>query len=155
MSAAAQSEPAAKRRPPQFKLRPPDPDEDTLHEAVRNLLDGILLPPTVWTCFPAGGYGLTMAAATRLSRLGLKPGWPDIQIIHDGRFFGLELKTRTGQLSKSRQVRTRWGGTRLVLGQVEMLRALEAAGARCAVCRSVDDVLFELKRWQIPTRVRL
>ena len=154
MSAAAQSEPA-KRRPPQFKLRPPDPDEDMLHEAVRNLLDGILLPPTVWTTFPAGNYGLTMAAATRLARVGLKSGWPDVQIISDGRFYGLELKTRTGVLSKSRQVRTRWGGTRLVMGQLEMLRALEAAGARVAVCRSVDDVLHELKRWQIPTRVRL
>jgi hypothetical protein len=155
MSAAAQSAAPAKRRPPQFKLRPPDPDEDQLHEAVRNLLDGILLPPTVWTTFPAGGYGLTAAAASRLARLGLKPGIPDLFIVHDGRFHGIELKTRTGRLSTSRQVRTRWGGTRLVLGQVEMLQALEAAGARVAVARSVDDVLFQLKTWNIPTRVRL
>jgi hypothetical protein len=140
---------------PRFRLTHPDPDEDALHQAVANLLDGILLPPTQWVTFPAGGYALSASAAARLARIGLKPSWPDIQIISDGRFYGLELKTRTGVLSKSREVRTRWGGTRTVMGQVEMLRALEAAGARVAVCRSVDDVLHELKRWQIPTRVRL
>ena len=161
MSAAGPSrlsqsaESAAKGARPRFRLTHPDPDEDQLHETVANLLDGILLPPTQWTTMPAGGYALSASAAARLARIGLKPSWPDIQIIHDGRFHGIELKTRTGVLSKSREVRTRWGGTKTVMGQVEMLRALEAAGARVAVCRTVDEVLYELKRWQIPTRVRL
>ena len=39
-------------------------------------------------------------------------------------------------------------------GQVERHEMLEAAGARVAVCRTVDEVLAALKAWGIPTRAR-
>jgi hypothetical protein len=142
---------AAKARPLRFKLTPPEPDEDALHASVKAVLDLLLLPPAQWTTFPAGGL-LSPQAASRLWRLGLKPGWPDILIVHNSALFGVELKTRTGRLSKSRTVRTRSGRARHVTGQVEMLADLQRAGVRTAVCRSVDDVLAQLKSWNIPTR---
>jgi hypothetical protein len=144
----------ASRAPPRFKLTVPEPDEDALHASVAAVLNLLLLPPAQWTTFPCGGYGLTPAASARLFRLGLRPGWPDILVVHDGRLFGIELKTRSGRLSRSRMVRTRSGGARHVTGQVEMLAGLERAGVRIAVARSVDDVLAQLAAWHIPTRAR-
>lgn len=143
----------ARPKPRPFRLTAFDAGEDCLHEAVANALDILLLPPTQWTTMPAGGYELTAAAAARLVRLGLKASWPDVQIVHEGRFHGIELKTRTGRLSRTRQVPTRWGGTREIVGQVERHAMLEAAGARVAVCRTVDDVLAQLAAWGIPTRI--
>jgi hypothetical protein len=142
----------AKARPRPFRLTPPEPDEDALHASVAAVLNLLLLPPAQWTHFPAGGYGLSPAASARLWRLGLKPGWPDILLVHDGRLFGIELKTRTGRLSKSRTVRTRSGSLRQITGQREMLEGLERAGVRTAVCRSVDAVLAQLRAWGVPTR---
>jgi len=147
-------QPAAPRRRPPLKLTAPEPDEDRLHEVVAHMLDILLLPPTQWVTFPAGGYLLTAAAAARLVRLGLKPSWPDLQIIHEGRYHGIELKTRTGRLSRTQLVPTRWGGVREVVGQVERHALLEAAGARVGVARTVDDVLALLAGWNIPTRAR-
>jgi hypothetical protein len=142
----------ASRAPPRFKLTPPDLAESELHIAVATTLDVLLLPPTMWTTFPSGGYELSPAAASRLYRLGMKRGVPDVLIVHEGRLHCIELKTATGRLSKSRMVRTRSGGARHVTGQVEMHGKLTAAGARVAVARSVDDVLMALAAWGIPTR---
>src|SRR4051812_43721207 len=139
-------------KPRPFRLTAPEPDEDCLHASVAAALSVLLLPPAQWTTFPCGGYGLSPAASARLYRLGVRPGWPDLLLVHDGRLFGIELKTRTGRLSKSRVVRTRSGGARHVTGQVEMLADLERAGVRIAVCRSVVEVLAQLAAWQIPIR---
>jgi hypothetical protein len=151
MSAAVQPAAPVAKRPP-FKLTYPDPAEDRVHEAVAIALDTLLLPPAIWTTFPAGHGLLSAQAAARLHRLGMKRGWPDIIVIHNGRLHGLELKTRTGRLSKTREVRTRWGGTRTVIGQVEMHELLLRAGALVAVARSVDEVLEQLAAWGVPTR---
>jgi hypothetical protein len=102
----------------------------------------------------SGGHGLLAPqAAARLARLGMQSGWPDVLVVHNGQLFGVELKTRTGRLSKSRVVRTRSGGARHVTGQVEMLADLERAGVRTAVARSVDEVLAQLREWGIPLRL--
>jgi len=137
-----------------FRLRAPDMDEDTLHACVKDALDTLLIPPAEWTTMPAGGYGLSAAAAGRLARLGLKRGWPDLILVHAARVYGIELKTRTGRLSKTRIVRTRRGGPRVLVGQEEMHPRLEAAGMPIAVCRSLDDVLLALRKWRVPLRAR-
>jgi hypothetical protein len=138
--------------PQRLKLSHPEPDEDALHASVAAALNVLLLPPAQWTTFPCGGYELSAAASARLARLGVRRGWPDILLVHNGALFGIELKTRTGRLSKSRMVRTRGGGARHVTGQVEMLADLQRAGVRTAVCRSTDEVLAQLAAWGIPTR---
>src|SRR4051794_21166197 len=99
--------------PKPFRLTPPQASEDELHASVATALSVLLQPPAQWTHFPAGGYGLSPQASARLSRLGLKPGWPDLLVCHDGRLYGLELKTRTGRLSTTRIVRTRSGAARV------------------------------------------
>jgi len=133
-------------------LAAPEPDEDQLHEGVARALDLLLLPPAFWMHYPAGGYGLSKAAAARLYRLGLKPGVPDILILYFG-VFGIELKAGDGRLSRTRIVHhARSGRPRVVMGQEEMHVLLRRAGAKIAVCRSVDSVLERLRIWNIPTR---
>ena len=143
---------AAPARATKFRLTSPEPSEDDLQETVADALRVLLLPPTMWTAFPAGHVKLAPAQAARLYRMGLCRGWPDILIIHDGCVFGIELKTRTGVLSKTRIVRTRSGGARVVVGQRDMHTRLLASGMRLAVCRSLDGVLSQINAWGIPTR---
>jgi len=135
-----------------YHLTVPVTPEDDLHEAVAHALDRLLLPPAMWTTFPAGAVPLPPQFAAKLSRLGLKRGWPDVLVLH-GRVFGVELKRHGGGLSRTRVVRTRSGAVRVLDGQVDVFPRLVAAGMLIAVCRSVDDVLSALATWQIPLRV--
>lgn len=139
-----------KRRP--FRLVAPVVAETPLHEAVAKALDLLLLPPAVWTCFPAGSVPLPPQFAAKLLRLGLKRGWPDILIVHQG-LFGIEVKREGAKLSKSRMVRTRSGGLRLVEGQAEVFpRLLRAGFTAIAVCDSVPGVLRQVEAWDVPLR---
>jgi hypothetical protein len=140
----------AKPRP--FRLRPPVVPENDLHEAVADALDKLLLPPAQWTTFPAGSVPLPPEFAAKLARLGLKRGWPDILIVHDRAVFGIELKTATGILSRTRIVRTRSGALRELAGQTDVFPKLGRAGMRISICRSVDEVLAALRGWDVPMR---
>lgn len=143
---------AARAKPRPFRLRAPVLPEDDLHAAVAKALDLLLLPPAEWTTFPAGNVPLPPQFAAKLARFGLKPGWPDILVIHQ-RFFGIELKRAGGVLSKTRTVRTRNGTMRVLIGQEDRFPRLLAAGmAEIAVCRSVEAVLTALNRWGVPMR---
>jgi len=134
-----------------FRLTEPVVPEDDLHAAVAQALDLLLLPPAMWTTFPAGLVELPGQAAAKLARLGLKRNWPDILVLH-GALHGIELKRVGGQLSRTRTVRTRRGSLRMVEGQADVHPRLEAAGMKIAVCRSVDEVLAALAAWGVPMR---
>jgi hypothetical protein len=134
-----------------MKLPPLTTPEQNIHEAVATLLHRVVLPPAEWTFFPAGAVPLPPRLAAKLYRMGLRRGWPDFIIVHD-RIYGLELKREGGTLSKTRTVRNKRGGVRLLDGQVEVFPRLERAGMVLAVCRTVDEVLQQLVRWQIPVR---
>lgn len=54
------------------------------------------------------------------------PGSPDIIVVEDGRYIGLEIKKPTGVQSKS---------------QKEFQKKLEEAGGEYHLIRSIDDVL--------------
>lgn len=123
--------------------RPPGHERE-LHAAVAQFLRLALRPPTLWTTFPAGGGGLERGRL--LSRLGLRPGIPDILVLHpaptpvDGRrsviLVGLELKTEVGRQSVvQRTVECDFG----------------AAGASYVLCRSLTDVHVALMSAGIPT----
>lgn len=137
-----------------FRLTEEIEAEDALHATVAAGLHVFLGPGVEWSTFPAGHGQLTKAAASKLVRLGMKRGWPDILLVHAGQIFGIELKTRGGRLSKTRVVRTRRGGPRVLVGQEEMHPRLAAAGMRIAVCRSWPDVVDILRHWEIPVRAR-
>lgn len=137
--------------PRPFRLKAPVPPEIDLHEAVAQALSVLILPPAEWTTFPAGHVKLTGQAASKLARLGLKRNWPDVLVLH-GAIFGIELKRPGGSLSRTRTVRTRRGGARIVEGQREAFPRLERAGMRLAVCESVPEVLATLRKWGVPLR---
>ena len=134
-----------------FRLRSAMVPEDDIHAAVAKALDLLLLPPAQWTTFPAGGYKLPPAAAARLARIGLKKNWPDVLVVH-GSVYGIELKRADGRLSRARVVRRKNGSLRMVEGQEDVFPRLRAAGMKIEVCRSVDEVLAALRKWDVPLR---
>jgi hypothetical protein len=137
-----------------FHLRPAIPPEDDLHFAVAQALDVLLLPPAMWTTFPAGHVPLPPAFAVKLARLGLKPNWPDVLVLHRN-LYGIELKRPGARPSIARTVRTRRGGLRNIEGQRETFPRLEAAGMQIAVCETVVAVLDTLAAWGVPLRGRI
>jgi hypothetical protein len=143
----------APTQPPRLRLTRPEVPEIDLQETVAVYLRLMLLPPACWTAFPAGHVQLEPAQAARLYRCGLARGWPDMLILHNGITHGLELKRRGGELSKSRYVRNRrTGALRWVEGQEDVLPRLLDAGARVAVCDSMDSVIAALRAWELPLR---
>lgn len=135
-----------------FRLTAPVAPEVDLHAAVAEALDLLLLPPTVWCSYPAGHIALTGQQAARLARIGLKRNWPDVLVLHAGVLHGIELKRPGEALSRTRQVRTRRGGLRVVEGQTEGFARLVEAGMQIGVCTSVEQVLTVLRLRGVPVR---
>lgn len=126
-------------RPPKrgFKLKPYEPKEGALHRSVAQWLDWMLLPPALYTTFPAGWGWLPKSTAGRLKGSGLKAGFPDILVFFDRRCVGIELKKRDGALTENQKV---------------MRPLLEAAGVQVFVCRTVDEVVAVLVAQGFPMR---
>lgn len=92
------------------------------------------LPPDSWfTAIPGGDRGVTLAP-------GYAPGAPDILVIVDGSPFFIELKVPKGLVPDS---------------QVRCHMRLVDAGAKVAVCRSVEDVERFLRGYFVPLSVRV
>ncbi|MFY8105636.1 MAG: VRR-NUC domain-containing protein [Elstera sp.] len=111
--------------------------EQRLQIQVANFLRLALRPPTVWTAFPAGGGGKVRGAL--LKAMGLKPGWPDVIVLHplglNTLVVGIELKAKKGRLSDA---------------QKDACEALWAANARYVECRSLEEVDRCLRRAGVP-----
>lgn len=71
---------------------------------------------------------------------GTRRGWPDLEIIFEGRFYGIELKA---------------GKRKPDAVQAATHDALFVAGAKIKTCRSLDDVVDALTGWKIPLRGRV
>jgi hypothetical protein len=73
---------------------------------------------------------------TRLQRMGLRKGVPDLVLLHSGRMFGLEVKSPAGTLSREqKEFRVEW----------------ERAGGIYAVVRSVKEGTILLEKWEVVT----
>lgn len=116
---------------------PPKVSEVALHRAVAELLDWMLLPPAVWTTFPAGWGKMTPAMKGMLRGCGLKAGMPDVLVFYDGRCIGIELKLP---------------GRKQSCAQTDMTEKLRAAGVGVYVAHSPDEVLKILGEIGIPCR---
>jgi hypothetical protein len=138
-----------------FRLTAPEPAEMEVHVACAKVLDALLLPPAIWACYPAGQIKLSEAQMARYKRVGLKRGWPDLFIIYQALVFGIELKKRGGQLSKTRIARDRRGQMRIYEGQEDVFPRLFAAGMPIAIVHSVDEMLEQIQRWGIPLRAQV
>jgi hypothetical protein len=111
--------------------------EAAFHKTVADLLDWVLLPPALWTTFPAGWGKLDKSTAGRLRGSGLKAGFPDILIFFNGHAVGVELKAADGDISKQQRA---------------MFLRLYAAGVRVYTCRNTDDVIGVLEQESLPHR---
>lgn len=117
--------------------------EQSLQQAVAAYLWTVLEPPTFFTSIGHGGFPLggtreeARIKGARLKKSGLKPGVPDVLIVHNGRALFLELKTSKGVVSENQKTAHKW---------------IVASGGLVAVCRSVDDVKGILDVWGVPTR---
>lgn len=140
--------------PKRFKLTAPEPLERDIHTACADALDKLLLPPAMFCCYPAGAAQLSPQQQARYTRVGLKRGFPDLLIFYK-LVWGLEIKRQGGVLSKTRVTRTRRGTLRVLHGQEEIfpkLIATEAFGD-IAIIRSVEEMITQLRAWNIPLRI--
>jgi len=114
------------------------PSETQLHVSVAEFLDWILLPPAIYSTFPAGWGKLGLKTSKQLKRSGLKPGMPDVLVFPGhGRVVGIELKAE---------------GNYLTPIQREMQRMLHDAGVHVYVARSIEDVIEALESERVPMR---
>ena len=120
-----------------FKLTPTEPTEYQLHATVAEFLDWALLPPALYTTFPAGWGVLARSTAGRLKRAGLKQGIPDILVFHHGTVAGIELKSYNGRLTQI---------------QSDMHKLLCDAGIEVFTCNSLDEVIAVLQHLNLPLR---
>lgn len=67
-------------------------------------------------------------------RLGVRAGVPDLCFVHDGRFFGLELKSPSGRATEN---------------QLQALSDIDAAGGYSCLVDNIDSAQGVLKGWGI------
>jgi hypothetical protein len=108
--------------------------EGAIHKAILQLLDLALPADAIYHHSPneldmAGPEAARQIAKAR--KLGTKAGWTDIEIIWQGRFYGLEIKAKSPQSD----------------AQKDIQRDLARAGAPYAVVRSVTEAEAILKQW--------
>lgn len=115
-------------------LRP----EQALQRAVRSYLDAALPDGSWWSGINNNPRSPTHGAI--LKGMGCRAGIPDIHITWRSVSHWIELKAARGAVSSS---------------QRREIARLEVAGARVAVCRSVEDVEAALVKWGIPLKMRI
>lgn len=103
---------------------PPFMTEHELQIQVAQYLNLVLPSQTAWHHSPNEGKHKIHYRKLQKKK-GLHAGWPDIEIIHRGRFIGIELKTEKGRLSKAQK---------LCHSKITM------AGGLITVCRSLEEV---------------
>ena len=91
-----------------------------------------LKPLALFTSFPAGGGGRIRGA--KLKKSGLARGWPDLQIVYKGKYYGLEVKNDKGVVSDC---------------QKELHKQLIKQGAKVRVVKSVFDVEVAINDWHL------
>ncbi len=129
---------ASKPKRPRDVARALAPKEQDFQSVAMEYLDLALPPHAIATTFPAGGGGKIRGA--QLKRAGLKPGWPDIQILvrmspfdaprSASRFIGFEAKREIGG--------------RVSDDQNKMHPLIRNAGGVVYVVRTLDEIYHHL-----------
>ena len=109
--------------------------EHDLQCAICNYLD---IRRVCYWAVPNGGKR-SRSESARFKKEGVRSGVPDISIVHDGMYFGLEVKkpktlTPKGRLSKN---------------QKEMIEKIEEHGGDVKVVYSVQDTIEAFIDWGI------
>lgn len=116
---------------------PPKDREGPIHRAILEYLSLALPKDAVVHHSPNELDMAGKEAARQIAKardLGTKPGWPDLEIIWNGRVHFLEVKPKNRSMSDD---------------QKEVTQNLSAAGARCAVVHSVDEAREILESWGV------
>lgn len=82
---------------------------------------------------PNGGYRKPVEAAI-MKGLGVRPGVPDVMVIHMGCIYALELKAEDGKPTES---------------QLEAVESIRNAGGFAAIAYGLDRALRCLEAWGI------
>lgn len=109
--------------------------EGPIHKGILQLLDLALPGDAIYHHSPneldmAGAEAARQIAKAR--KLGTKPGWTDIEIVWQGRFYAVEVKAPGGKLSRA---------------QADIHAAIMRAGAKVAVVTSVSEMREVLDQW--------
>lgn len=119
----------------EFRLKKPRRDiEGPIHRAILDALR-LMLPAAVIHHSPneVDLAGKNVARAIAKQRWnGTRKGWPDIEILYCGLFWTLEVKA---------------GANKATDDQIACGRAIEEAGGRWAVVRSVDEAEAVIRSW--------
>lgn len=111
--------------------------EHALQRAVMRLLDRALPHDAMVTAInPLPGGSAKSGAQAK--QLGLAAGIPDLLIVHHGHSLWIELKSEKGKLSEAQKT------VHILLNVAHRYDRVTKTGS-VVVCRSVDEVLQELK----------
>jgi hypothetical protein len=132
-------------RPRRITNRP----EEELHLAVAAWAETAILAPAVWWTNPNQKGTRSTYEQQLLVKMGVKPGIPDIFVLHNGLLLGPELKAPNPTLKSGKVSQRR---PRLSDDQRAMHTRLLAAGAKTAVCQSIDEVEKFLRAFGVPLR---
>jgi VRR-NUC domain len=107
-------------------------DEADIHRAVCQHLTTRPAPGLVWLHVPNGGARLPTEAA-RFVSLGVKPGVADLILLHNAKFYALEIK--------------RDHKARVSPAQRTFIKDVRTAGGEAEIGYGLDDALRKLERW--------
>ena len=105
--------------------------EAALHAAVHHYLTVALPAGAIHHHSPNEGRR-GWKAQRAIKQQGVRPGWPDIEIIWKGRAYFVELK---------------FGKNKLTPAQKNTIQALRDCGSPVALCRTIGDVHSFLKAY--------
>jgi hypothetical protein len=105
----------------------------TEHDIQKAIVKYLELKKLCYFAVPNGGHR-HIAVATKLKAEGVRAGVPDLALIHQGRYYGIEIKTVKGRLS---------------VNQKTMISLINEQGALVGVVRSVLETQELLKEWGI------
>ena len=115
--------------------------EQTIQQAVFDHLRFRGVPGAVYWHTPQGAYyggkrnrrGVSIQGAI-MKKNGVRAGVSDVLILHDQKFFALELKSPGGRASAA---------------QLEFIADVEAAGGFTCIAEGVDEAVKALESWQL------
>lgn len=105
--------------------------EEDIHRKVVHYIKAAIVADVAWTHMPAGEDRSPIIGG-KLKGLGTQPGWPDLQFLRQGRFYGLELKRIGGKVSPNQSA-----------AHFDIIRS----GSIVAVAYGYDAAIATLKGW--------
>jgi hypothetical protein len=104
--------------------------ENQIQQQLTRLLESYCRPDVTWFAVPNGEWRFPKTAA-RLKAQGVRPGAPDLVLVIDGKFYGVEVKSEKGRSSEA---------------QVAMGQLIERSGGNYIVCYGLISTVEYLSR---------